>query len=103
MSAVGDEEIFLPRLSPGGPPRNGNGGSIMRLLGLATVILGLVVSIFSAGYNWRSVTVIEQNQENFVRKDVQQQQLQNVIDRLTDMSKQLDSLRVEVDALRRKP
>lgn len=73
-----------------------------KTFGYALAVLGIVGSIFTAGYNWRSVSIVEANQENFVRKDVQDQQLHNVNDRLSEISRQIEQLQVELRTQRRK-
>lgn len=77
-----------------------------KTFGLAIAVIGLVGSIFTAGYNWRSVSIVEGKQETFekdyVRKDVQQYQLENMNNRLYEISKQLEELRGELRSQRRK-
>lgn len=74
--------------------------SLTKNLGLVTVAIAIVGSIFTAGYNWRSVAIVEANQDQFVRKDVQAEQMQRVNDRLLEVIKQLEDFRAEA---RRKP
>lgn len=75
--------------------------SLAKTFGLAVVTIGLVGSIFTAGYNWRSVAIIEANQDQFVRKDVQGEQLNNVNTRLNELVRQLEEMRQEMRAQRR--
>lgn len=82
--------------------RIGDQPSSMRTFGIALAIVSLVGSIFTAGYNWRSVSIIEGNQEKFVKRDVQDEQFKNVYDRLGDIKAQLKELGDELRALRRK-
>lgn len=70
--------------------------SPLKNIGIAVTVISLVGSVFTAGYNWRSVTVLEEDRTNYVRKDVQGQQIQNVNDRLNDMSRQLEEIRQEL-------
>lgn len=81
--------------------RRGDSYAGAKTLGMAVVVIGLVGSIFTAGYNWRSVAIVESNQEQFVRKDVQDQQIRNMTDRLNEISKQLEEVRVELNRQRR--
>lgn len=76
--------------------------SLGRSIGIALAVTSLASSLFIAGYNWRSVAIVEMNQDNFVRKDVQYQQMQNTNDRLSEISKQLEELRSEIRTQRRK-
>lgn len=75
--------------------------SIAKQIGIALAVLSLGGSVFTAGYNWRSVAILEVNQEQFVRKDVQQEQLRNINDRLYEISKQLEQVRGELEVRRR--
>ncbi len=69
-------------------------------LGIAVIALTLVCSVFTAGYNWRSVAIVESNQEQFVRKDVQAEQFQLINYRMLEMVKQLEEMRAELRAAR---
>lgn len=89
--------------------RSSDQPSLSKHLGLAVVAIAIVTSIFTAGYNWRSVTEIEKSQGDFVRKDVQAEQvrvqgeqMQRLNDRLLEVLKQLDDMRVEQRAARQK-
>lgn len=75
---------------------------ISKSIGIALAVVSLVGSVFVAGYNWRSVSIVEANQEQFVRKDVQQEQLHNITDRLLEISKQLEQVRNELEKERRR-
>ncbi len=77
--------------------------SMSRTIGTALAVVSIAGSVFVAGYNWRSVSIVEANQEQFVRKDVQQEQLRNINDRLAEISKQLESVRGELENARRHP
>lgn len=81
--------------------RSSDQPSIGKNLGLVVVAIAIVTSIFTAGYNWRSVTIVEANQGDFVRKDVQEAQMQRVNDRLLEVIKQLEDMRSEQRAARR--
>lgn len=67
-----------------------------RTFGVALAVISLAGSVFTAGYNWRSVAILEANQDQFVRKDVQAEQLQRVNDRLSEISRQLEEMRGEL-------
>lgn len=82
--------------------RSSDGGSFTKSLGIVIVVVSIVGTIFTVGYNWRSIANIEAAQNDYVRKDVQGQQLRNIDDRLSDMSRQLEELRNELRASRRK-
>lgn len=82
--------------------RSSDGGSFTKSLGIVIVVVSIVGTIFTVGYNWRSIANIEAAQNDYVRKDVQGQQLRNVDDRLSDISRQLEELRNELRASRRK-
>lgn len=71
-----------------------------KTFGYAMAVVSLVGCIFTAGYNWRSVSIVESNQQNFVRKDVQEQQFQNVDYRLREIMGQLEELKREIRAAR---
>lgn len=78
--------------------------SMAKILGLTVVAISIVGAVFTAGWNWRSISNIEANQNDYVRKDVQGQQLQNITDRLGDLSRQLEQMRSEVaERERRRP
>lgn len=77
--------------------------SMARSLGTALAVVSIAGSVFVAGYNWRSVSIVESNQEQFVRKDVQQEQLRNINDRLSEISRQLEQMRGELEKERRRP
>lgn len=70
--------------------------SVTRSLGIVLAAMSLIGSIFLAGYNWRSVAIIEGNQDQFVRKDVQSQQLSHLTYQIDEMRIQLDELRAEL-------
>lgn len=78
--------------------RVGDAQSLGRSIGIALAVVSLASSLFIAGYNWRSVAIVELNQENFVRKDVQGERFRNVEDRLGDISRQVEELRNEMRA-----
>jgi hypothetical protein len=75
---------------------------IMKVLSFTLGAMTIVSLIFTAGYNWRSVAILESNQDQFVRKDVQSQQADRVNDKLYEISRQLEELRGEIKAARRK-
>ena len=81
----------------------GDQASLSKSIGTALAVVSIAGSVFVAGYNWRSVTEVQANQEQFVRKDVQQQQLQNINDRLSEISRQLEQMRGELEKERRRP
>lgn len=83
--------------------RSSDQPSLTKNLGLAVIAIAIVTSIFTAGYNWRSVTDIQANQEQFVRKDVHSEQMQRMNDRLLEVIKQLEDMRGEQRAARRLP
>jgi hypothetical protein len=76
--------------------RSSDQPSPVKNIGISVTVISLVGSIFAAGYNWRSVDILERTQDQFVRKDVQGQQIQNVNDRLNDVSRQLEEIRQEL-------
>lgn len=82
---------------PGLRRRQDDQSSLTKSLGIAIAVISIVGSVFVAGYNWRSVAILEANQDQFVRKDVQQEQLRNINDRLTDISRQFQELRAELE------
>lgn len=71
---------------------DGGNGTPFKSLGTIVVAISLVGSIFAAGYSWRSVAIVESNQENFVRKDVQSEQMKSLEKRLDSMGYQLDQI-----------
>lgn len=87
------------------PPdrRRAESPSLSKWLGLALAVVSIVTSVFVAGYNWRSVSIVEANQEQFVRKDVQKEQLNNINDKLAEVSRQLEQIRNELEKERRRP
>jgi hypothetical protein len=95
-----DDDLVLDQTAD---RRHAEPPSLSKSLGLALAVVSIAGSVFVAGYNWRSVTVVEANQDQFVRKDVQQQQLQNINDRLSEVSKQLEQIRGELEKERRRP
>ena len=80
--------------------RIGDDHAVVKNLGLIVAGIAIVGSVFTAGYNWRSVDVMERNQENFVRKDVQGQQWAYVNYQLQELSKQVEQLRAELEKRR---
>lgn len=76
--------------------------SLVRNIGIALAVLSLVGSVFAAGYNWRSIDNLERSQNDYVRKDVQQEQFQRFGDKLQEISRQLEEIRGEA-RLRRQP
>lgn len=82
--------------------RHSDGPSAAKQIGVALAVVSLVGSVFTAGYNWRSVAVLESNQNDYVRKDVLAEKVQNTNDRLNEISKQLEELRGELRSARRK-
>lgn len=80
-----------------------DGSSFSKSVGTALAVVSIAGSVFVAGYNWRSVSIVEQQQEQFVRKDVQREQLANINDRLTEISKQLERAVAELEKERRRP
>lgn len=82
--------------------RSSDLSSPAKTFGVALAVISLAGSVFTAGYNWRSVAILEANQDQFVRKDVQAEQLQRVNDRLSEISRQLEELRGELRTNRRK-
>jgi len=83
--------------------RDSDQPSFGRNLGIALAVVSIAGSVFVAGYNWRSVSIVEANQDQFVRKDVQQEQLRNINDRLSEISRQLEQMRGELEKERRRP
>jgi len=73
----------------------------MKIVGQAVVAISIVGSIFAAGYSWRSVAILESERGDYVRKDVHDQQLQRVTDRLGEISAQLQEVRSELGRQRR--
>lgn len=73
-----------------------------KTFGLAVVVVGLVGSIFTAGYNWRSVSNIEAAQGDYVRKDVQSEQMKNLQDQVSSLRALVEEVRSELRAQRRK-
>jgi len=67
----------------------------MKMIGQAVIAIGFVTSIFAAGYSWRSVAILESERGDYVRKDVHDQQLQRVNDRLAEVIIQLQEMRQE--------
>lgn len=91
------------------PPqrRQSDQPSIMKVLSVTLGALTIGSLIFTAGYNWRGVDALEKNQDQFVRKDVQSEQLQLMrqsIDELRrnqstnsdETKRQFDELRAEI-------
>lgn len=77
--------------------------SMTKAIGTALAVVSIAGSVFVAGYNWRSVSIVEANQADFVRKDVQREQLANINDRLTEISRQLERAVAELEKERRRP
>ena|ERR1051326_7887160 len=90
------ETVAIPRWSPNGR-RNGDRPETWKMLGL---IFTLVSLIFTAGYNYRRVeetatglvtessareAFVREVKENYVRRDVQEQQLRLIDSRLQEI------------------
>lgn len=78
--------------------------SLAKMLGIAVLVVSIVGSVFGAGYNWRSISIVEssvadvaKNQKDYVRQDVQGQQLQNIDYRLMELSRQFEQMRAEME------
>lgn len=76
--------------------------SIMKILSITLFVITLGTLIFTAGYNWRGVDTLEKNQDQFVRKDVQSEQLRYMSQSIDELRRQLEDLRGELKAARRK-
>jgi hypothetical protein len=74
----------------------------LKTLGQAVIALSIAGSLITAGYNWRSVAILEAEKGDYVRKDVQQQQLNMLTYQLGEVSRQVEEVRVELRAQRRK-
>lgn len=87
VEAENNDEMTIPRFSPNGHGRSGETWKVV------TLIITLVGLIFTAGYNWRRVdetasaqTAMETDlKTNYVRRDVQEQQLRNIDGRLLEI------------------
>jgi HAMP domain-containing protein len=75
--------------------RNGE-ATPAKTFGIAMAVVSLAGCLFTAGYNWRSVAMLEEDRPNYVRKDVQGEQLQRLNDRVSDLSRQIDEMRQEI-------
>jgi len=64
----------------------------------AITIFGLV---FTAGYNWRGVDELKSHEDQWVRKDVQSEQQRNILQAVSELSRQVEELRGEVKARRK--
>lgn len=81
--------------------------SITKVLVVVLGFLTIATLVFTAGYNWRGVDALEKNQSEFVRKDVQSEQMQLMrqsVDELRrnqatnsdELKRQIEDLRVEI-------
>ena len=82
--------------------RSGDRSGAARNLGIVMGAIALVGSIFTAGYNWRSVAILEAGQGDLVRKDVQEQQLRIIGYQLSEVNRQLEELRGELRTQQRR-
>lgn len=76
--------------------RAGDQMSITKLLGIVLGFITLASLVFTAGYNWRGVDTLEKNQSEFVRKDVQSEQMQLMRQSIDEMRRQIEDLRGEL-------
>lgn len=81
--------------------RSSDDPSITKFIGIAVVVVGLVTTIFTAGYNWKSVTEIKEQQDQFVRKDVQQEQYRALNEKVEAVIHQLDNVQSELRSQRK--
>lgn len=91
-----DEDLGIRRRQADQQP------SIMKLLSITLGCITLVSLIFTVGYNWRGVDMLEKQQDQFVRKDVQSEQLRYMSQSIDELRRQLEDLRGELKAARRK-
>ena len=79
--------------------RSSDQPSFVKNLGVTIVSISIVGTIFTAGYNWRSVTLLwetqQTNEERFVHKDVAKEQYDSLVARLAELSRQLEEIRQE--------
>ena len=74
---------------------------IMKVL---TVTLGAITIfslVFAVGYNWRGVDELKSHEDQWVRKDVQSEQQRNILQAVSELSRQVEELRGEVKARRK--
>jgi len=76
---------------------------VMKVLQVALGVITIIGLIFTVGYNWRGVDTLEKNQDQFVRKDVLDQQMRRMDDKMTEMLRQMEEMRLEQRDARRKP
>lgn len=88
-----DDRRELRRRSSDQPPSQAR--TVATMLGIVIASLSIVGSVFAAGYNWRSVTEIEKNQDKYVLKESADLQYRNVMDRMSELSRQLEEIRAE--------
>ncbi len=77
--------------------------SVMKVISVTLGAITIGGLVFTAGYNWRGVDVLDKNQENFVRKDVLSEQFRAMYYKFDELSRQIDELRGEQRDARRKP
>lgn len=70
--------------------------SVAKVLAIVLGFVTLASLIFTAGYNWRGVDALEKNQSEFVRKDVQSEQMQLMRQSIDEMRRQIEDLRGEL-------
>lgn len=95
MTHIDDRDDDVPRRRQSDQP------GIMKMLAITLGCLTLASLVFTAGYNWRGVDTLEKNQELFVRKDVLDQQWRRVDERMKEVIRQLEEMRVEQRARRK--
>lgn len=78
------------------PRRRSDQPSIAKVLAIVLGFMTMASLVFTAGYNWRGVDALEKNQSEFVRKDVQSEQMQLMRQSIDTLRQQIEDLRGEL-------
>lgn len=95
-----DDLDGFPRLSPGGDRRTGTPMSVVGIVACVGLVITIISLIFTAGYTYRGL--VEQQEKHdkldarvttdYVRKDVNAQQMITIQNKLDEISSQLAGL-----------